>query len=49
MKKSFKSCGISNALDRTEDAIYNEETQELEDEEMEDEFETESEDEADGE
>ena len=42
---SFKACGISNALDGTEDdAIYSEETPELaDDEEMEDKFETDSE------
>lgn len=51
VKKSFKSCGISNAMDGTEDdAIYSEDSQELDDdEEMEDEFETDSEDETDGE
>ena len=51
VKKSFKSCGISNAMDGTEDdAIYSENSQELDDdEEMEDEFETDSEDETDGE
>jgi len=51
VKKSFKSCGISNAMDGTEDdAIYTEDSPELDDdEEMEDEFETDSEDETDGE
>jgi len=51
VKKSFKSCGISNAMDGTEDdAIYSEDSQELhDDEEMEDEFETDNEDETDGE
>jgi len=51
VKKSFKSCGISNAMDGTEDiATYTEDSQELnDDEEMEDEFKTDSEDETDGE
>jgi len=51
VKRSFKSCGISNAMDGTEDyAIYSEDSQELDDnEEMEDEFKTDSEDETDGE
>ena len=45
--KSFKTRGISNALDRTEDdAIYTEEAQEVEDEE-DNEFETDSEEESD--
>ena len=50
MKNSFKSCGISNAMDRTEDnAIYSEDSQELDDdEEMEDEFEMNIEDKTDG-
>ena len=47
--KSFKTCGISNSLDGTEDdELYTEEAQEIDDEE-EDEFETESEAESDGE
>jgi len=51
VKKSFKSCGISNAMDGTEDdPIYSEDSQELDDDDkMEDEFETDSEDETDGE
>ena len=45
--KSFKTCGISNALDGTEDdAIYTEEAQEVEDKE-DNEFETDSEEESD--
>ncbi len=48
VRRSFKVCGISNALDGTEDdAIYEEETAEFtdeEDEEMDDEFDTNSED-----
>ena len=45
--KSFKTCGISNALDGTEDdAIYTEEVQEVEDEE-DNEFEMDSEEESD--
>ena len=44
--KSFKTCGISNSLDGTEDdELYTEEAQEIEDNE----FETESEAESDGE
>ena len=44
VRRSFKTCGISNALDGTEDdAIYEEEMPEAEDEEMEIEFETDSE------
>ena len=44
--KSFRTCGISNALDGTEDnELYNEEGQEIDDDE--DEFGTESEDESD--
>ena len=49
--KSFKTCGISNALDWTEDdELYTEDVQEIEDDE-DNEFETESEGEsaADGE
>lgn len=49
--KSFKTCGISNALDRTEDnMVYAEETPEVDDEDIEEnEFETDSENETDGE
>ena len=49
--KSFKTCGISNALDGTEDdVIYSEETPEVDDEDMEDnQFETDSENEMVGE
>ena len=52
VKRSFQSCGISNALDRTEDdAVYTDEMPELADseDEMEDEFQTESEEEEDDE
>ena len=46
--KSFKTCGISNALDGTEDdELYAEEGQEIDDDE-DNEFETESEGESDG-
>ena len=45
--KSFRTCGISNALDGTEDdKLYNEEGQEIDDDE-DNEFETESEGESD--
>ena len=49
--KSFKTCGISNALDRTEDdVVYSEETPEVDDEDIEEnEFKTDSENETDGE
>ena len=48
--KSFKTCGISNSLDGTEDdELYTEEVQEIDDEEEDNEFETESEAESDGE
>ena len=49
--KSFKTCGISNALDGTEDdVVYSEETPEVDDEDIEEnEFETDSENETDGE
>ena len=49
--KSFKTCGISNALDGTEDdVVYSEETPEVDNEDIEDnEFETDSENETDGE
>lgn len=48
--KSFKTCGISNSLDGTEDdELYSEEAHEIEDEEEDNEFETESEGESDGE
>ena len=48
--KSFKTCGISNSLDGTEDdELYTEEAQEIDDEEEDNEFETESEAESDGE
>ena len=46
VKRSFQSCGISNALDRTkDDAVYTDEMPELADseDEMEDEFESEEE------
>ncbi|CAH3153225.1 unnamed protein product [Porites lobata] len=48
--KSFKTCGISNSLDGTEDdKLYTEEVQEIDDNEEDNEFETESEAESDGE
>lgn len=49
--KSFKTCGISNALDGTEDdVVYSEETPEVDDEDIEEnEFKTDSENETDGE
>ena len=48
--KSFKTCGISNSLDGTEDdELYTEETQEIDDDEEDIKFETESEGESDGE
>lgn len=50
VKRSFQSCGISNALDGTEEnAVYTDEMPELADseDEMEDEFETETKEEED--
>ena len=48
VRRSFKTCRISNALDRTEDdAIYNDEMPEVADDDMEDEFETDSEEDDD--
>ena len=49
--KSFKTCGISNALDGTEDdVVHSEETPEVDDEDIEEnEFETDSKNETDGE
>ena len=48
VKRSFKTCGISNALDGTEDdAVYNDEMPEVADDDMEDEFETDSEEDED--
>lgn len=48
VKRSFKTCGISNALDGTEDdAVYNDEMPEVADDDMEDEFETDSEEDDD--
>ena len=44
MRRSFKTCGISNALDRKDDAIYDCPEIDADDEEMEEEFDTESED-----
>ena len=45
MRRSFKTCGISNALDGTEDdAIYGRPEIDADDEEMEQEFDTDSED-----
>ena len=47
--KSFKTCGISNSLDGTEDdELYNEEAHEIDDKEDDDEFEMESERESNG-
>ena len=48
--KSFKTCGISNALDGTEDdMVHSEETPEVDDEDIEEnEFETDSKNETDG-
>ena len=47
VKRSFKTCGISNALDGTEDdAVYNDEMPEVADDDM-DEFETDSEEDDD--
>lgn len=43
VRRSFKTCGISNALDGTEDnAIYDDEMPEVAEDDMEDEFETDS-------
>ena len=48
VRRSFKTCGISNALDGTEDdAIYDDEIPEVADDDMEDEFETDSEEDDD--
>ena len=48
--KTFKTCGISNSLDGTEnDELYNEEAQEIDDEEDDNEFKMESEGESNGE
>ena len=48
--KSFKTCGISNSLDGTEDnELYNEEAHEIDDKEENNEFVMESEGEGDGE
>ena len=50
VRKSFKTCGILNALDGTEDdAVFTEESPEIDDDNEESEFETDSEDEMDGE
>ena len=50
VRKSFKTCGISNAIDGTEDdAVLTEESPEIDDDDIEEnEFETDSEDETDG-
>ena len=46
--KSFKTCGISNSLDGTEDdEVYTDEAQEIDDDEEDNEFEMESEGEND--
>ena len=48
VRRSSKTCGISNALDGTEDdAIYDDEMPEVADDDMEDEFETDSEEDDD--
>ena len=48
--KSFKTCGISNSLDGTKGyALYTEESLEIDDDEEDNEFETESKGESDGE
>jgi len=48
--KSFKTCGISNSLDGTEDnELYTEEAQEIDNDEEDNKFKTESEGESDGE
>ena len=48
VRRSFKTCGISNTLDGTEDnAIYDDEMPEVADDDMEDEFETDSEEDDD--
>ena len=48
VRRSFKTCGISNALDGTEDdAICDDEMPEVADDDMEDEFETDSEEDDD--
>ena len=51
VRKSFKTCGISHAMDGTEDnAVFTEESPEIDDDDIEEnEFETDSEDETDGE
>ena len=51
VRKSFKTCGISNAMDGTkDDAVFTEESPEIDDDDIEEnEFETDSEDETDGE
>ena len=51
VRNSFKTCRISNAMDRTEDdAVFTEESPEIDDDDIEEnEFETGSEDETDGE
>ena len=48
VRRSFKMCGISNALNGTEDdAIYDDKMPEVADDDMEDEFETDSEEDND--
>ena len=48
VRRSFKTCGISNALNGTEDdAIYDDKMPEVADDDMEDEFETDSEEDND--
>jgi len=48
--KSLKTCRISNSLDGTEDnELHTEETQEIDDDEEDNKFETEGEGESDGE
>ena len=48
LRRSFKTCGISNTLDGSEeDAIYDNEMPEVADNDKEDEFETDSEEDDD--
>ena len=51
VRNSFKTCGILNAMDGAEDdAVFTEESPEIDDDDIEEnEFETDSEDETDGE
>ena len=50
VRKSFKTCGISNAMDGTEDdVVFTEESTEIDNDIKENEFETDSEHKTDGE